>query len=94
MAKACEHHCSTDCSTWSRQRQKQTACSGQPPNFAGIAAVKLGEVVMTLADYTLAAGDVSGREITINGGEERTEHHSVEQRHAHRLGQRHAVGST
>jgi hypothetical protein len=39
--------------------------SAQPANFAGIAAVSLGNVSMTpVTDYTLATGDVSGRKVT------------------------------
>lgn len=44
-------------------------CSGQPANFAGIAAVALADVVMTAGagngDYTLADGDESGRKLTV-----------------------------
>jgi hypothetical protein len=44
-------------------------CSGQPANFAGIAAVLLAEVVVTAGagggDWTLADGDVSGRKLTL-----------------------------
>lgn len=41
------------------------ACSSQPADYAGIAAVSLGSVSMTPGtDYTLAVGDVSGRKIT------------------------------
>jgi len=43
--------------------------SGQPANFAGIAAVALADVVMTAGagngDYTLANGDVSGRKLIV-----------------------------
>lgn len=44
-------------------------CSGQPANFAGIAAVALADVTMTAGagngDYTIADGDVSGRKLTV-----------------------------
>ena len=44
-------------------------CSGQPANFAGIAAVALADVTMTAGngagDYTIADGDVSGRKVTV-----------------------------
>lgn len=43
--------------------------SGQPANFAGIAAVALADVTMTAGagngDYTKANGDVSGRKLTV-----------------------------
>lgn len=42
-------------------------CSGEPANFAGIAAVLLASVVMTAGDgngdYTISNGDVSGRKV-------------------------------
>lgn len=44
-------------------------CSGEPANFAGIAAVALADVTLTAGDgngdYTIADGDVSGRKITV-----------------------------
>lgn len=44
-------------------------CSGQPANFAGIAAVALADVALTVGagngDYVLADGDVSGRKLTV-----------------------------
>lgn len=42
-----------------------TICSGQPANFAGIAAVSLGEVVMTPADYTIGDATPNGRKVTV-----------------------------
>lgn len=39
------------------------ACSGQPANFAGIAAVSLADVTMTSGDFT-KADDTSGRKVT------------------------------
>lgn len=44
-------------------------CSGEPANFAGIAAVALADVVMTAGlgggDYTSANGDTNGRKVTV-----------------------------
>jgi hypothetical protein len=44
-------------------------CSGQPANFAGIAAVALADVTLTAGlgngDYTAANGDTNGRKVTI-----------------------------
>jgi hypothetical protein len=44
-------------------------CSGQPADYAGIAAVTLANVALTLGagngDYTLANGDISGRKLTV-----------------------------
>ena len=46
-----------------------TVCSGQPANFAGIAAVALAAVTLTAGDgngdYTVADGDASGRKLTV-----------------------------
>lgn len=45
---------------------RQVVCSGQPANFAGIAAVALADVTMTAGtDYTKANGDTSGRKVTV-----------------------------
>jgi hypothetical protein len=48
---------------------RQTVCSGQPANFAGIAAVALADVTLTAGDgngdFTIANGDTSGRKVTI-----------------------------
>lgn len=47
---------------------RQVICSGQPANFAGIAAVLLASVTMTAGDgngdYTIADG-TTGRKVTI-----------------------------
>ena len=44
----------------------QHICSAQPANYAGIAAVSLGSVSMTpVTNYTKAAGDSSGRKVTV-----------------------------
>lgn len=41
-------------------------CSGQPANYAGIAAVSLADVAMTAdTDYTKADGDTNGRKVTV-----------------------------
>ncbi len=44
-------------------------CSGEPANYAGIAAVTLGNVALTTGDgggdYTIGAGDTSGRKLTV-----------------------------
>lgn len=44
-------------------------CSAEPANFAGIAAVSLGEYTLTAGDgggdWTIANGDTSGRKITM-----------------------------
>lgn len=43
-------------------------CSGQPANYAGIAAVALADIALTPGngngDFTIANGDVSGRKLT------------------------------
>lgn len=48
---------------------RMVACSTQPANFAGIAAVALADVTMTAGagngDYVLANGDTSGRKLTV-----------------------------
>jgi hypothetical protein len=44
-------------------------CSGQPANFAGIAAVALADVTLTAGDgngdYVIANGDTNGRKLTV-----------------------------
>ena len=41
-------------------------CSGEPANYAGIAAVSLASVAMTPnTDFTKANGTVSGRKVTV-----------------------------
>ena len=44
---------------------RMVACSGQPANFAGIAAVALADVVMAPGDFTDANGDTNGRKVTV-----------------------------
>ncbi len=41
------------------------AMSGQPATYAAATAGKLCETPMTTADFTLAAGDISGRKVTV-----------------------------
>ncbi|MGH8950149.1 MAG: hypothetical protein ACRDX9_01880 [Acidimicrobiia bacterium] len=41
-------------------------CSAEPANYAGIAAVSLADVAMTVdSDYTKANGDTNGRKVTV-----------------------------
>ena len=40
-------------------------CSGEPANYAGIAAVSLADVVVDSGDFTKANGDTSGRKVTV-----------------------------
>jgi hypothetical protein len=44
-------------------------CSGQPANFAGIAAVALADVTLTAGDgngdYTIGDGDTNGRKVRV-----------------------------
>ena len=40
-------------------------CSGEPANFAGIAAVTLASVTVDGADFTIADGTTSGRKTTV-----------------------------
>src|SRR5919106_2381863 len=42
-------------------------CSAEPANYAGIAAVSLADVAMTVdtGDFTKANGDSSGRKVTV-----------------------------
>lgn len=48
---------------------RQTVCSAEPANFAGIAAVALSDAVLTAGDgngdFVIANGDVSGRKLTV-----------------------------
>jgi len=47
---------------------RMSICSAHPANFAGIAAVSLGDIVMVPGDgndYTIADGTVSGRKVTV-----------------------------
>lgn len=48
---------------------RMSVTTAQPANFAGIAAVSLGNVAMTAGsgngDYTIANGDTSGRKLSV-----------------------------
>ena len=44
---------------------RMTVTSAEPANFAGIAAVALADDVLASGDFTKAAGDVSGRKVTV-----------------------------
>jgi hypothetical protein len=44
---------------------KLYVCSGQPANYAGIAAVTLASVNVDTTDFTKANGDTNGRKVTI-----------------------------
>lgn len=43
------------------------AVNGQPADFSAANAGKLAEAPLTGGDFTLAAGDVSGRKVTVAG---------------------------
>lgn len=43
---------------------RMVVCSAQPTTYAEITTYKLAEVAMAAGDYTLAAGDTSGRKAT------------------------------
>ncbi len=40
-------------------------CTSEPANYAGIAAVTVGNYTVSSSDFTLANGDVSGRKVTL-----------------------------
>jgi D-arabinose 5-phosphate isomerase GutQ len=44
---------------------RMTACSAAPANYAGIAAVALATATVAGGDFTVGAGDVSGRKVTV-----------------------------
>lgn len=44
---------------------RQVVCSAQPTTYAEITTYKLAEQAMVNGDYTLAAGDTSGRKATV-----------------------------
>jgi hypothetical protein len=46
---------------------RMVALNGQPATFAVAEAGKLAEVTLTGADFTLAAGDISGRKVSVAG---------------------------
>jgi hypothetical protein len=41
------------------------AINGQPASFAAASSGKLAEATLTGADFSLAAGDISGRKVTV-----------------------------
>lgn len=45
--------------------ERQVACSAQPANYAGVAAVALADVAVATGDFTIANGDTSGRKVTV-----------------------------
>ena len=44
---------------------RMVACSAEPANYAGIAAVALADATMASTDFTVANGDTSGRKVTV-----------------------------
>jgi hypothetical protein len=48
-----------------RTATRMVAVSGQPANYAAADTGRLSEAALTTADFTLAAGDISGRKVTI-----------------------------
>jgi hypothetical protein len=44
---------------------RMRVCSGQPANYAGIAAVTLATATVAAGDFTIADGDTSGRKVTV-----------------------------
>ena len=48
-----------------RTATKMVALSGQPATYAAADSAKLCEAVLAVGDYALAAGDVSGRKVTV-----------------------------
>lgn len=44
---------------------RMVACSAQPANYAGIAAVALADVTLAGGDFAKANGDTSGRKVTV-----------------------------
>lgn len=44
---------------------RMVAINGQPASFAAAEAGRLAEAPLTSADFTLAAGDVSGRKVSV-----------------------------
>lgn len=65
MAKFCDDYFFTQFLDAVAACNSQHACSAQPANYAGIAAVDLADVVMAPGDYTQANGDTSGRKVTM-----------------------------
>jgi hypothetical protein len=50
-----------------RQATRMVALDGEPATYAAAFAGRLVEAVLVPADFTLAAGDVSGRKVSIAG---------------------------
>lgn len=48
-----------------RGATRMVAVNGEPATYAAAFAGRLAEAVLTTADFTLAAGDVSGRKVTV-----------------------------
>jgi hypothetical protein len=48
-----------------RTATRMVALAGEPTTFAAANSGKLAEATLTTTDFTLAAGDVSGRKVTI-----------------------------
>ncbi|KAB7648179.1 hypothetical protein [Polymorphobacter fuscus] len=44
---------------------RMVALNGQPASFAAAEAGRLAEAALTVADFSFAAGDVSGRKVTV-----------------------------
>jgi hypothetical protein len=44
---------------------RMVVCSAQPTTYAELTTFKLAEQAMVTGDYTLAAGDTSGRKVTV-----------------------------
>jgi len=42
-----------------------SVCSAEPANFAGIAAVSLGNIALVGGDFTISDGDANGRKVEI-----------------------------
>jgi hypothetical protein len=48
-----------------RGATRMVALNGEPATYSAAFAGRLAEAVMTTADFTLAAGDISGRKVTV-----------------------------
>jgi hypothetical protein len=48
-----------------RGATRMVALNGEPASFAAADAGKLTEAVLTTGDFTISAGDISGRKVTI-----------------------------
>lgn len=57
--------------TWVKTNMVRLAiCSAEPSNYADITNVRLAEATMASGDFTLAAGDISGRKVTVASKED------------------------